>query len=50
MRTTIACWALCASLPVLGQESKSSHHLNDSEARTLMLRKSEAFLRQGFGM
>jgi hypothetical protein len=26
------------------------HQLDDSEARTLMLRKSEAFLRQGFGM
>jgi dienelactone hydrolase len=26
------------------------HYLDDSEARTLMLRKSEAFLRQGFGM
>jgi dipeptidyl aminopeptidase/acylaminoacyl peptidase len=26
------------------------HQLDDSEARTLMLRRSEAFLRQGFGM
>ncbi len=26
------------------------HYLDDSQARTLMLRKSEAFLRQGFGM
>ena len=26
------------------------HYLDDSSARTLMLRKSEAFLRQGFGM
>ena len=26
------------------------HQLDDSEARALMLRKSEAFLRQGFGM
>lgn len=26
------------------------HQLDDSSARTLMLRKSEAFLRQGFGM
>ena len=26
------------------------HYLDDSSARALMLRKSEAFLRQGFGM
>jgi hypothetical protein len=26
------------------------HYLDDSGARTLMLRRSEAFLRQGFGM
>jgi hypothetical protein len=26
------------------------HHLEDSGARALMLRKSDAFLRQSFGM
>jgi hypothetical protein len=26
------------------------HYLDDSGARALMLRKSEAFLRQGFGL